>query len=377
MLFFCLAFLITAIIYNALVIIAAVVFRKSAIRNLQSTIPPPVSVLKPLRGVAHDLYPCLASFCRQDYPEYEILCCVESLDDAAVPVVQKLQRDFPNVPIRLLAVDRFYGANLKVNSLDRMVREMRHEYLAISDDDTSVGPDYLRHIMAELGDERVGVVTCPYRARPGGTAASRMEAVGITGEFFCGVLVARLLEGIRFALGSSMATRKELVEAIGGFPAMADYQADDFELGSRIAGLGYRNVLSSYVVELRLPADTWRSMIEHQYRWMRGQASSRPKGHLGLIFTYGSIFFLAALVLAPASHAVWWLGGTWLALRLGAAWMVGVVNLKDPVLRRYLFLVPPRELLTFGLWAASLFYRKVTWKGRRYVTANGKMIRSR
>ena len=370
---FCLTFVITAIIYHLLVLAAAAHFRRE--RKPGASFTPPVSVLKPVRGAEPDLYPCLATFCRQDYPEYEVLCCVEDREDPAGPAVLQLQKDFPNVPIRLLVADRSYGTNQKVNSLDKMYREMRHEYLVISDDDISVGPDYLRHIMAECGDPQVGVVTCPYRGRPGGTLASRFEAVGIAGEFFSGVLVARLLEGIRFAMGSTMVTRKELVAAMGGFPVLADYQNDDFELGSRLARLGYRGVLSHYVVDTLLPADTWRSMLRHQFRWMRGQACSRPKGHLGLIFTYGSVFLLGALALRPGSPAVWWVGGVWLALRLLSAWMAGVVNLKDPTLRRHWFLVPPRELLTVGLWAASLFYKKIIWKGQQYIIVRGKMIR--
>ena len=373
----CLFFVATAIVYNLLVVIAALRYRRqSAICNLQSAIPPPpVSIFKPLKGAAPHLYDCLASFCRQDYPEYEILCCVADPVDPGTGVVQKLQRDFPERSIRLLTVDRRYGANQKVNSLDKMHREMRYPYMLISDDDIVVGPDYLRHVMAELADPQVGVLTCPYRGKPGGTVASLWEALGITGEFFCGVLAARMLEGVKFAMGSTMGCRKELLEAVGGFPVFADYLADDFELGSRVADLGHRGMLSRYVVDTMLPADTWGSMIRHQFRWIRSQASSRPKGHFGLILTYGSIFAVIALCLAPASPAVWTVAATWAVARIAAGWTVGAGALDDPTMRRFFWLLPVRELLTVALWAASLIFKTVYWRGESYRLEGGKMVR--
>ena len=372
----CLFFVGTAIVYNLLVIIAARRYlRQSAICNLQSAITTPVSIFKPLKGATPHLYDCLASFCRQDYPEYEILCCVAEADDPAVGVVQKLQSDFPGVSIRLLFVDRRYGANQKVNSLDKMNREMRYSYMLISDDDIVVGPGYLRHVMSEMSDPQVGVLTCPYRGKPGGTTASLWEALGITGEFFCGVFVARMLEGVRFAMGSTMGCRKELLEAVGGFPVFADYLADDFELGSRVAGLGHRGMLSRYVVDTILPADTWSSMIRHQFRWIRSQASSRPKGHFGLILTYGSVFAVTALLLAPSSLVVWAVAATWAVARMAAGWTVGAGALDDPTMRRYFWLLPVRELLTVALWAASLIFKTVYWRGESYRLEGGKMVR--
>lgn len=369
----CLFFVATAILYNLLVLVAA---RRYSVSNRKTAdTQPPVSIFKPLKGAAPHLYECLASFCCQEYPEYEILCCVADSDDPAVGVVQKLQGDFPRIPIRLLYVDHRYGANQKVNSLDKMHREMRHQYMLISDDDIVVGPDYLRQVMSDLADPQVGVLTCPYRGKPGGTVASLWEALGITGEFFCGVLVARMLEGVKFAMGSTMGCRKELLEAVGGFPVFADYLADDFELGSRVAALGHGGMLSRYVVDTVLPADTWTSMIRHQFRWIRSQASSRPKGHFGLILTYGSIFALGALCLAPASPAAWAAAAIWAAARMAAGWTVGAATLNDPAMRRYFWLLPVRELLTVGLWAASLVFKTVYWRGESYRLEGGKMVR--
>ncbi len=357
-----LALLGAATIYSLLVILAALAFGR---RRPDRDFTPPVSILKPLYGADPHLYECLASFCRQDYPEYELLCCTADPNDPAVGIVWQLQKDFPQRGVRLLTTDKVYGANPKIDSLDRMYREMQHEFLVASDDDIVVGPDYLRSVMSEFADEKVGFVTCPYRGRPRKSVASIFEAIGISGEFFCGVLMARMLEGITFGLGSTIATRKESVTAIGGFPAMADYLADDYELGNRIG----RGVLSSYIVDTPLTDETWSGMLAHQMRWMRAQASSRPGGYFGLGITYGAVYALAALALG-----LYWPVAAWLAIRLIAAWTVGAVVLDDPSIRHYWWLIPFRELLTAVLWFASLFQRAITWRGRRFRTVGGKLI---
>lgn len=369
---FCILMAGCACIYYLLVIAAALRFHSTPEPPLDFT--PPVSLFKPLHGLERDLYEVLAVFCDQDYPEYEVLFGVGTPDDAAVEVVERLQRDFPGTRIRLLIADRRYGTNLKVDSLDRMYREMRYDFLAVSDSDMRVGRDYLRHIMAQFRDPHVGLVTCFYHCEPGGTFASTIEAIGSTGEFHPSAMVARMLEGVKFAFGSTMATRKQLVENMGGFPVLADYQGDDFEIGNRVAAMGHRVVISPYIVRTLLPADTWKTMLQHQFRWVRSAAGSRPKGHFGLLFTYGLPFVLATLAIAPRSHAVWAFAATWLFLRLLSAWVAGVSVLRDPVLKRNLWLLPVRDVVTFGLWAASFFYKKITWKGRRYRLVKGKMI---
>ncbi len=359
-----------AIAYNLIVIWAAESWRRVPQSVAQDL--PPVSIFKPLCGADPWLYDCLASFCRLDYPEYELLCCTARPDDPAADVVRRLQKDFPRVQIRLLVAQQHHGANAKVDNLDQMYREMKYDTLVISDDDIVVEPDYLRRLAAEFGD---GVLSCPYRGRSGGTFASTMEALGIAGEFCGNAFVARKLEGVRFALGSSMALSKSRVAEIGGFPAIAAYLADDYELGARVAALGHVNRLSRVVVDTQLPPDTWASMLAHQFRWMRTQAVARPGGHLGLGLTYGSLWTLGALVWHPRSLFAAWLILIWAASRCLACWCVGVRALDDPVVRRWWWLAPLRELLTASLWIASLFRRTVTWRGERYRTVGGKMIR--
>jgi ceramide glucosyltransferase len=366
-----LALLAAAIAYNLVVIWAAESYARQPAAPEPAALPP-ISIFKPLRGADPWLYDCLASFCRLDYAAYELLLCAASEDDPGLAVARRLQRDFPGVAIRPLVADRRLGANSKVDNLDKMFREMGHEVLVISDDDIVAPSDYLHRLAAELQQPRIGVVTCAYRGRPGATFASQMEALGIAGEFFGGALVARKMEGVRFAMGSTIAVRKELVTEIGGFPALADYLADDYELGARLAARGYRNMISAMIVDTQLPPDTWSSMLAHQFRWMRTQAISRPGGHIGLGATYGSIWSLALLAWAP--H--WWpMAAAWAAARCAACWWVGARTLEDPVVRRWWWVAPARELLTAGLWFASLFRRTVTWRGEQFRTVGGKMVR--
>ena len=364
-----LALLAAAIAYNLVVIWAAESYRREPLPPAPAVLPA-VSILKPLCGASPWLYECLASYCRLDYPEYELLCCTARADDSAVDVVHRLRAEYPNV--RLFVADRTYGANGKIDNLDKMYREMRHDILAVSDDDIIAPPDYLRRLVAELQPD-VGVVSCPYRGRPGTTAASAFEALGIAGEFFGGVFVARKMEGLRFALGSTMLMRRERVEEIGGFPALADYLADDYELGARIAARGYRNVLSRVIVDTQLPSDSWGTMLAHQFRWMRTQAISRPGGYIGLGVTYGSLWSIGTLAFTGVAALPWVLA--WITARCLACWWIGVRLLDDPTVRRWWWLAPVRELLTASLWMMSLFRRTVTWRGERYRTVGGKMIR--
>ncbi len=366
-----LALLAAAIAYNLVVIWAAGSYRREPPAPPPAALPP-ISIFKPLHGAHPWLHDCLQSFCRLDYPAYELLFCAATGNDPGLETARGLQRDFPSVAMRVLVADRVYGANGKVDSLDKMYREMRHQILVISDDDIMVPPDYLRRLAAEVQQPGVGAVTCPYRGRPGASVASQVEAFGIAGEFFGGALVARKMEGVRFAMGSTIAVGKELVAEIGGFPALADYLADDYELGARLAARGHRNVMSAMVLDTQLPPDTWRAMLAHQFRWMRTQAISRPGGHIGLGVTYGSVWSVAVLAWYPQ----WWsLVAVWAAARCAACWCVGARTLDDPVVRRWWWLAPVRELLTASLWFASLFRRTVVWRGERFRTEGGKMVR--
>ena len=247
----------------------------------------PISVLKPVRGLDPDAYENFASFCRQDYPEFEILFAVNDAEDPAVPIVQKLIADFPGRSIRLIVVAERLGPNIKVSNLCRLVREARHDLLVITDSDVRVEPGYLRSVAAMFRDPGVGGVTALYRGRDNLQFVAAMDCVGSSAAFCGAALVARELEGLKFMMGSTMATTKERLAEIGGFEAMVDLHSDDYELGRRIAARGYRIELLPEPVWMVFPSQTLGAYLRHELRWAIGIRNVRPGGHFGMLFTHG------------------------------------------------------------------------------------------
>ena len=278
--------------YYAAAIIAAGTFFRANPADAPQAAPdftPPVSILKPIRGLDRETYENYASFCRQDYPDYEILFCVTDESEPAIPVIEKLIRDFPERPIRLLMGAEPVGVSDKVNKLARMAREARHDVVIVTDSDVRVDPGFLRAIVAPFRDPKVGGATCLYRGLTDGSFAADLEALGNSADFAPGVLVAWLGGGRRldFMLGAVMATTKQRLAEIGGFESLADYLCDDYELGNRIAARGYRIELARFPVAIDYPHQTFAEAFRHQLRWNLAIRYSRPWGHFGLIFTQG------------------------------------------------------------------------------------------
>src|SRR3977135_2447904 len=273
------------LVYYALATLAALRFvgRERAGQLPNST--PPVSVLKPVLGVDFASHENFASFCRQEYPEYEILFAVHDDKDAAVPMVRQIIAEFPTRKIRLLVGAEHFGANRKVNKLTRLVREAQYDVLVLTDGDVRVGPRYLREVVAPLANHKTGAVTSFYRGIAEKNLGAEIEAVGASSDFFAGVLMAAWTEGITFALGASIATTKQWIAKMGGFEAIADTLADDYELGHRIAKAGGELVLSREAVWTMYPAHTLRSFSDHQVRWARTVRVCRPLSYFGLLFT--------------------------------------------------------------------------------------------
>jgi ceramide glucosyltransferase len=343
-----------------------------------AAILPPVSILKPLKGTDPEMYESFRSHCLQDYPDYEIIFGVNDLSDPAVESVEKLQREFPERRIQLVVSTKILGANKKVSSLQQMLPEARHRHLIVNDSDIRVGPDYLRRITAPLADSKVGIVTCLYRGVAGRSLGSRLEALGISTDFCPGVLAARQIEGgIRFALGSTLAFRRAELDKIGGFISFVDYLADDYELGKRIAGLGYAVVLSDLVVGTFLPPYTLPEFFAHQLRWARGVRDARSGGYLGLAFTFGT--FWAVLALLSSGGALWACGmlAVVALLRFAVSLVVGREILGDPQIPKDAWLLPLRDLLAVAVWIASLAGHTVAWRGDRFKLKDGKLIRTR
>ena len=337
---------------------------------------PPVSILKPLKGVDPEIYECFRSHCRQNYPAYEIIFGVSDPNDPAVASVHQLQREFPERAIRLMVCTEKLGANVKVSNLEQMQREARYDYLIVNDSDIRVEPDYLRRVLRPFAEKQVGMVTCLYRGVAAPTLGSRVEALGISTDFCAGVLAARQLEGgIRFGLGSTLVFRKSDLERIGGFQSIVDSLADDYELGRRISGLGLQVRLSEVVVETHLPSYDFRGFISHQLRWARGVRDSRARGYFGLVVTFGLMWGLLLVLATHAARWSWAVFGAVALLRAVLAIVVGRGVLQDPQLLRNLWLLPLRDSIAVGVWLASFAGHTVTWRGDRFTLKNGKLIR--
>lgn len=343
-------------------------------RALGSNFTPPATIFKPVRGADAEAYENFASFCQQDYPQFQIVFGVREADDPAVPIIKKLIADFPARDIELVISDREWGFNAKVSNLQNCFAKAKHDTLLIVDSDIRVEPDYLRQVVAPLQQEKVGMVTCLYRGTNARTFAALLENLGISSTFGPEVCSSRLLEGIAFALGSTIVTRREVLGRIGGFPAVTDYLADDFVLGNWTAKLGYEVVLSDCVVEHVSAPATMATMLKHQLRWGRSTRISRPWGYRGLILTYGTATALLALLAWNFSGFGWWLLAVTLFVRLLPVFVVGVYGLKDKTLARFFWLVPLRDLITFGVWLVSFVGDEIHWRGVNFrVLPDGKL----
>jgi ceramide glucosyltransferase len=344
------------------------------------TVLPPVSILKPLKGAEPAIWENFCSHCDQVYPKFQLIFGVSDPADPAIEVVRNLQAKYPNLAIELIVCDRILGTNIKVSNLAQMVRAARHEILLVNDSDIRVPPDYLRNVIAPLAEPSVGLVTCLYRGISSPTLGSRLEALGIATDFVPGVLSARFLErGLHFGLGSTLAFRRRDLEAIGGFEALVDYLADDYELGKRIATTGRKVELSAATVATLLPAYTIRQFLAHQLRWSRTIRDARRWGYAGLIFTFGLPW--ALLTVAAARGALW--AYALFAVTFAARFVIAHVA-ADPVLGdrqmfggqliRSIVLLILRDLIAPIVWAASFMGNRIDWRGDVFKLKNGRLI---
>ena len=368
---------VTSTVYYGLCVRSAAGFirqRKAARKSVGPT--QPVSILKPLKGTDPEMYESLRSHCLQDHAEYEIIFGVRDSNDPVVEIVARLQSEFPQRGIHLVVCNRTLGANAKVSNLVQMLTRAQYAQLVVSDSDIRVEPDYLRRVMAPLADPQVGLVTCLYRGVPGSTLGSRLESLGISTDFAAGVLAARQLEGgIRFGLGSTLAFRRRDLEASDGFEAFADYLADDYQIGKRLAGHGLKVELSDVVVETFLPSYTGRQFLAHQLRWARGVRDSRRWGYLGLVLTFGLPWAILALLLSRGAFWAWGLLVAVAVLRAAVAITVGWSVLRDRRALTGLPLLPIRDFIAQLVWMASLAGHTVVWRGDSYKLKDGRLTR--
>jgi ceramide glucosyltransferase len=360
----------------------------SSRRRPVASYAPGISILKSLKGLDPGMLDAFRSHCRQDYAgEYELLFGVSSLEEPAVAAVRQLQTEFPEHAIRLIECPERLGSNGKVSTLVQMAVGARYEFLLVNDSDITVSSHYLTSVMTHFAPAEarpfqqppkpVGLVTALYRGRAHGTLGSRLESLGIAADFMPSVLVARMLEGgLRYGLGSTLAVSREALSKIGGFEAIVDRLADDYEMGERIFKAGYRIALSSEVVETSVPAYDWRGFCDHQLRWLRTVRDARPGGYAGLLFTQGWSLALLNVVASGASPVSLWLLALCFFLRMSLAMMVGAEVLGDHEVLPALWLLPFRDLVATGLWIGGFASNTVVWRGERFEVRKGKLHRS-
>jgi ceramide glucosyltransferase len=337
---------------------------------------PPVSILKPLKGVDPEIWECFCSHCEQEYPKFQLLFGVSDPRDPAVEVVRKLQAAYPSVDIDLIVCERVLGTNIKVSNLAQMLPSARHDVLVVNDSDIRVRPEYLRAVVKPL-NASVGLVTCLYRGVAGGTLGSRLEALSISTDFIPGVLTARFIErGLNFGLGSTLAFQRSDLQAIGGFESLVDYLADDYELGRRIAATGKKVELSAATVATMLPSYNLGQFFSHQLRWSRTIRDARRWGYVGLVFTFGLPWALATLLAAGGAAWAWALLGMTFGARVALAFAAAVLVLDDPQFFRNLVLLPLRDLIAPIVWAVSFMGNSIQWRGENLTLKDGRLIRS-
>jgi ceramide glucosyltransferase len=333
---------------------------------------PAVSILKPVRGAGDGLYENLASFCRQDYPNHQIVIGVDDPEDPAVAVVRRLKRDFPHLDI-VLAVGSLPGANRKIANVLQMVRHARHDVLILSDADVRVRPDYLAAVVAPLADPRVGLTTCLYRAVGGTGVPAMMEALLINTGFIPMALTSALAP-LKAAFGATIAVKRQALEAIGGFAVLRDYLADDYQLGRRVADAGYRVELLPYVVETCIDSTTLADVWRHQLRWVRTYRVCQPLGWALSVATQATLWGVLAIAVSGGALAGWLVLAALLGLRLGTLLLV-MARLGERRTVHGLWLVPAADLMASALWAAGFFGRRVQWGGRTFeVHRDGSML---
>jgi ceramide glucosyltransferase len=349
---------LAAAAYYLLAIVAAAFWRRSMTWHKDAAWEaPPLSVLKPVHGRDPKFYEAIFSHAAQRYPEFEILFGFTDPADPAIEDVRRLQREFPSRRIEIVVIETD-APNAKVGVLAELARRARHPLLLVNDSDIVVEPGYFQAVTAPLSNPRIGMVTCLYRAAAQSWAA-RAEALGIATEFAPSVLVARLLGQAEFALGSTMVFRAATLHQMGGFASIANYLADDYQLGSHIQSLGYRIEFAPVVVETDLGAGSWSATWRHQLRWSRTIRVSRPAGYYGYGVTHATVWAMVAFAAGQ-----WWAGAAALGLRLVAGFIVGNAILRDRHTRRYFWLMPLRDLFGFATWVGGLFGRHVEWRDR-------------
>jgi ceramide glucosyltransferase len=336
---------------------------------------PPVTILKPVKGVDAESFENFSSFCEQEYPLYQIVFAAASREDPVIPVIERLIEVFPGVDIELIVDGEIQGPNYKVCNLMHAFPKAKYDLLIVCDSDIRVGPRYLQEVAAPFHDPAVGLVTSLYRSFRVPTIPTALEAMGFTTEMIPNVMAALYLEGLSFALGASMAVRREALEKIGGFSVLVDYLADDYQLGNMVHRAGYRLELSGYFVESVMKCESLRGILSRQLRWARTMRASRPGGYLASGITQPVPAAFLALFLSGFSPAGWLAFSLLGFSRLCCALVFSRSFVRDNIFPRYLWLLPLRDILAFCTWVLSFLGSRVVWRSHVFRVLPGGTIR--
>ncbi len=334
---------------------------------------PPISCLKPIRGLDDDAYENYASFCRQDYPEYEIVFCVDR-DDPALPVLEKLVADFPERKIRLIFGSGRNAINDKVGRLTRLVAEAQHDLLVITDGDIRVGPDYLRAVAHPFRDPHVGGATTLYASTEETSFVQELQSIGMISDFFAGILVAWQLDGVKFMFGQSILTTKQRIAGFGGYEVLENRPADDLNVGRMVAAQGCEVKLLPYVVQTVADFQSLKDLFYKRVRWMTVMRLVRRRGHQGLIFTWGLIWALIAMAVHPTWPVAVGYLGSYFVLRVILTWLIGIHGMKQKGLWPKMLLIPLWDAVAFMIWVASFGRNVIRWRGYDYYIRNGILV---
>jgi ceramide glucosyltransferase len=372
---FLLFLIVASLAYQVLALVSLGRFFQKPLPSPDFSDLPGITVLKPVKGLDQESRECLQSFLRQDYQPYQVLFGVADPVDPVLPLLNELRREAPPGRLEVIICPETLGHNPKVSILRQLEPRARYDLVVVADGDVKVGPDFLGRMAAALQEPGVGLVSCPYRAGESRSLGSWLEALTISADFIPSVAVAYYVEGIRFALGAALACSRLALRGIGGFAALGDYLADDYQLGWQIHQAGFKVKLLPYVVETINPRLSFRDYLAHQLRWARTYRVCRPAGYFAYGITHTLLYSLA---LALASHlAAWALGlvAATLALRAGLAWCSEVVCLGGKLTLPAFFLIPIKDLLAFFLWLSSFLGNTVVWKGQRFrLTRQGRLV---